>query len=91
MAGNVEREELEQKIEDAAALLTQMVDGLRRRPSDQMQVAAREALTDLRPSVEAAIEALEEIKDHRELSDRERDLEHAFKMLLAVRMLSRLG
>jgi hypothetical protein len=80
-AGRVER----QKIEEVAALLAELVDGLRRRPSDQMVSAAREALMDLKPHAEAALEALETIERGRELTDRERDLKHAFKMLLAVR------
>jgi hypothetical protein len=89
MIGSAEQEELEQnqKIEEAAALLTEMVESLQRRPSEKIQLAAREALMDLTPHVEAALEALEEIEEHRELTDRERDLKYAFKMLLEVRML----
>jgi hypothetical protein len=81
-AGGVER----QKIEEVAALLAEMVDGLRRHPSDQLVPAAREALADLRPHAEAALETLETIERDRELTDRERDLQHAFKMILAVRI-----
>jgi hypothetical protein len=84
---SVERNEPEQKVEEAAALLAEMVDGLRRRPSEQMGAAAREALMDLRPHVEAALETLETIERDRDFTDRERDLQHAFRMLLAVRKL----
>ena len=88
MVGSVSREEVEQRrVEEAAALLIQMTDSLRRRPAEQMQVAAREALMDMRPHVEAALEALEYIEEQRDLTDREGDLKHAFKMLLAVRKL----
>jgi hypothetical protein len=86
MVRSIGREQVEQqKIEEAAALLAEMVDGLRRHPSNQMASAAREALMDLRPHAEAALETLETIERDRELTDRERDLQHAFKMLLAVR------
>ena len=90
MVRSVGREEFaQQRIEDAAALLAEMVDGLRRHPSNQMASAAREALADLRPHVEAALEKLETIERGRDLTDRERDLQHAFKMLLTVRRQTR--
>ena len=65
--------------------MAEMVEGLRRHPSNQMASAAREALADLRPHVEAALEKLETIERGRDLTDRERDLRHAFKMLQTVR------
>jgi hypothetical protein len=40
---------------------------------------------ELRPHAEAALETLETIERDRDLTDRERDLRHVFKMLLAVR------
>jgi hypothetical protein len=81
-----------QKIEEAAALLEETLDSLRRHPSDQMASAAREALMDLGPHVEAALETLETIEQGRDLTDRERALQHAFKMLLDTRKhLSRTG
>ena|ERR687894_222998 len=93
MARHVGGEEVEhQKIEEAAALLEETLDSLRRHPSDQMALAAREALMDLRPHVEAALETLETIEQGRDLTDRERALLHAFKMLLDTRKhLSRTG
>ena len=65
--------------------MAEMVDGLQRHPSNQMASAAREGLADLRPYVEAALEKLETIERGRDLTDRERDLHHAFKMLLTVK------
>src|SRR3712207_9335028 len=86
MVRSVGRERVEQqKIEEAAALLAEMVDGLQRHPSDQLASAARAALMELRPHVEAGLEALETIEQGRDLTDRERDLRHAFKMLLDTR------
>jgi hypothetical protein len=86
----VGREELEQQqtVDEAAALLVETLDRLRRQPSDQMGTAAREALMDLRPRVEAALEALEYIEEQRDLTDRESDLQPAFKMLLDARRLT---
>ena len=90
MVSSVGREEVaQQKIEEAAALLAEMVDGLRRHPSNQLASAASKALVDLRPHVEAALETLETIERDRHLTDRERDLYHAFKMLLAARRQTR--
>jgi hypothetical protein len=86
MVGSVSREEVEQqRVEEAAALLTQLTDSLRRHPSEQMASAARKAMMDLKPHVKAALEALEYIEWDRDLTDRERDLQHAFNMLLAVK------
>ena len=81
------REELElrQRVDRAAKLLTERIESLRRHPPDQMASAAREALIDLRAPFEKALEALEDIERRRDLTDAERDLRHAFKMLLAAR------
>ena len=78
------REELDlhERVDAAANLLTEMIDGLRRHPSDQMASAAREALTDLRSPIERALEALDVLEGRRGLTDREQDLRHAFKMIL---------
>ncbi len=83
------REKLEQQqsVEKVAALLVETLDSLQRHPSDQMASAAREAVLDLRPHVEAALETLEDIGEHRNLTDRERNLQHAFKLLLDARRL----
>jgi hypothetical protein len=84
MVSSVEREEADQqqRVEEAAALFVGSLNSLRRHPSDQMASAARESLLDLRPHVEAALQTLETIEGRRDLTDRERDLKHAFKMLL---------
>ena len=77
------REELDlnERTDAAARLLTEMIDGLRRRPSDQMASAAREALTDLRSPLERALEALDVLERRRGLTGREQDLRRAFKMI----------
>jgi hypothetical protein len=82
-----EEAEQQRRVEEAAALLVETLDSLRRRPSDQMGTAAREALLDLRPHVEAALETLETVEERRALTERERDLQHAFKMLLEAKRL----
>jgi hypothetical protein len=76
--------DLQERVDAAAMLLTEMIDSLRRHPSDQLAPAAREALIDLRSPLEKALEALEDIERRRDLTDREEDLRHAFKMLLAA-------
>lgn len=83
------REEAEQQqiVEEAAALLTVKVDRLHQYPTDLLGVVAREELMDLRPHLQAATEALEYIERRRDLNDKERALQHAFKMLLATRRL----
>ena len=83
------REELEQerRVEEAAALLVETLDSLQHCPPDRMEAAAREALTDLRSHLEEALETLEDIERERELTDRERDFQHAFRMLLEARGL----
>jgi hypothetical protein len=87
--GSVAREELEQeqRIEETAALLVETVDSLQQCPPDRMEAAAREALIDLRSHLEGALEALEDIERDRDLTDRERDFQHAFRMLLEARGL----
>ena len=78
-AGPTEREP---KVGVAEALVRETVERLSRlNPPHLVGVAARKDLMDLRPHLE---EALEDIERRRDLSDRERDLQHAFKMLLAV-------
>jgi hypothetical protein len=77
--------EQQRSIEEAAALLEDTVNSLRRCPPDQMDASMRQDLMDLRPYLDAAMEALEDIERRRELTDRERNLQRAFKMLLEVR------
>ena len=82
-AGRAELDLLE-RVDGVAELLTQTLDSLRWHPPEQMASAAREALIDLRTPLEKALEAFEEIERRRDLTERERDLRHAFKMLLVA-------
>ena len=77
--------DLQERVDAAAKLLTQRVDSMQLYPPDQIASAAREALIDLGSPIEKALEALEDIERRRDLTDRERDLRHVFKMLLAAR------
>lgn len=83
------REEAEQQqmVEEAAALLTARVNRLQQYPPDLRGEVAREYLMDLRPHLQAAIEALAYIARRRDLNDRERALQNAFKILLDARRL----
>ena len=54
-------------------------------PPDLLGEAAREDLLALKPRLEEALEALEDIKRHRSLTEEELDQHYAFKMLLAYR------
>ena len=78
------RLDLHERVDAAAKLLTEMIDGLRRHPPDQMASAAREALTDSRAPLERALEALDVLERRRGLTDREQDLRHAFKVILVA-------
>jgi hypothetical protein len=86
MAGeNASQSEQELKVEAAEALVREAVGRLSQLNAPHLAGAAREDLIDLRPHLDEAIEALEDIERGRELTDRERELQHAFKMLLALR------
>jgi hypothetical protein len=86
MAGeNAAQSEQELKVEAAEALVQEAVGRLSRLNAPYLAVAAREDLMDLRPHLEEAMEALEDIERSRDLTDKERELQHAFKMLLAAR------
>jgi hypothetical protein len=80
-----EEAEQQQKIEETAVLLAETVANLRRYSPDRIEAVARANLMNLMPHLEEAIEALEDIERGRELTDRERDLQHTFKMLLVAR------
>jgi hypothetical protein len=82
---NAGQSEHELKVEVAEALIRETVGRLSRLDAPHLAGAAREDLMDLRPHLEEAIEALEDIERGRELTDRERELQHAFNMLLAAR------
>jgi hypothetical protein len=72
-------------VEVAEALMRESVKRLcRRYPSDLLAEAAREDLLELKPHIQGALEALEDIQRRRSLTDKELAQHHAFKMLLAV-------
>jgi hypothetical protein len=85
MGESAEPNEQELKVEAAEARVQEAVEHLSKLDSLHPVEAARKDLTDLRPHLAEAIEALENIERRRTLSDRERNLQRAFKMLLAVR------
>jgi hypothetical protein len=82
--------EPERKVDEAASLLRETVEHLSRRcPSYLLGAAAYEGLTDLRPHLEEALAALEDIEGRRRLTDEELARRRAFKMLLAATYLPR--
>ena len=74
-------------VEKVEELLRETVDDLLSHSSQghQVEARAREALSELRPRAEAALEALELVEGHRGLTDEERLRQGAFKRLLAAR------
>jgi hypothetical protein len=81
-----ERIEADRATVDAAeALVRERVKLLARSyPSELLGEAAREDLLDLKPHIQGALEALEDIQRRRSLTHKEFAQQHAFKMLLAV-------
>jgi hypothetical protein len=76
-----ERIEADQAIIEAAeALVVETVKHLSQR--DLLGEAASEELLALKPRLHGALEALEDIKAHRSLTQKEHAQHHAFKMLL---------
>jgi hypothetical protein len=81
-----ERSEPERKVDAADALLQETIEHLARGcPLPLLGARARESLEDLRPHVQQALDALEEIEGRRELTEGEFSRRHAFKMVLAAR------
>ncbi len=73
----------EQRVERTDALLRDTVERLSRRcPAHLVGVTASEDLLGLRPHLEDALVALEDIEGRRDLSDEELALRRAFKILL---------
>ncbi len=73
-------------VEAAQGLIVQMVKFLARDcPPGILGEAAREDLLALKPHLEEALEALEDIKRLRSLTEEELTQQYAFKMLLAHR------
>jgi hypothetical protein len=85
MGESAEPNEQELKVEAAEARVQEAVEHLSQLDSPHPGEIARKDLMNLRPHLEEAMEALENIEGRRALSDRERTLQHAFKMLLTVR------
>lgn len=73
-------------VEATGALVAQTVNHLSRSyPPELLGEAARDDLRALRPHLEQALEALEDIKRRRSLTHRELSQHYAFKMLLTYR------
>ena len=71
-------------VEHSDALVRRTVLGLSRLPVEHiLEGAAREEMRGLKPHLEEALEALEEIEGRRGLTDQELALRRAFKLLLA--------
>lgn len=72
-------------VDAAETLMRETVKHLSRRcPPDLLGEAAREDLMELKPHLQGALEALEDIQRRRSLTHKELAQQHAFKMLLAV-------
>jgi len=70
-------------VEETDALLQYTVERLSRRcPTHLIGTAAREDLLGLRPHLQDALAALEDIERRRDLTDEELARQRAFKMLL---------
>jgi hypothetical protein len=75
----------EQRVEETDALLQDTVERLSRHcPAHLVGVAAREDLLELRPHIQDALDALEDIEGRRELTDEELARRRAFKMVLPL-------
>jgi hypothetical protein len=73
----------EHRVEATDTLLKDTVEHLTRRcPDHLVGAAASEDLLELRPHLEDALAALEDIERRRDLTDKELARQRAFKMLL---------
>ena len=72
------------KVERVQSLVLERVDSLLRCPAERREEATYEALSKLRPHVEAQLEALETLEWLRDLTDEERARRRAFTMLVSV-------
>jgi hypothetical protein len=70
------------EVKKAELLAQEMVDGLLRCPAERKEAATHEALVNLRPYLQGALEALETIGRVRGLTDEEIVQRGAFMMLL---------
>ena len=86
MNGEVRTEASRAVVEAAQTLVVETVKLLSRTcPPSLLGEAAREDLLALKPRLEEALEALEDIKWRRSLTEEEINQHYAFKMLLAYR------
>jgi predicted HTH transcriptional regulator len=76
--------ESESKAERVQSLVLEKVESLLRCPAKRRKEATQEALSKLRPHVEAELEALETLEWLRELTDEELARRRAFTMLVSV-------
>jgi hypothetical protein len=77
----------ERKAETTDKLVCQAVLRLARGcPRESLESAAQDALADLRPQVQGAMESLEDIEKRRHLTDKELARRHAFMTLLCARL-----
>jgi hypothetical protein len=75
----------ERRVEQTDALLQETVELLSRGcPADLLEAAAYDDLVYLRPHLQGALAALEDIEGRRSLAEEELARRRAFKMLLAV-------
>ena len=72
------------KAERVQSLVLEMVASLLRCPAERREEATYEALSKLRPHVEAQLEALETLEWLRDLTDEELARRRAFTMLVSV-------
>ena len=86
MNGEIRSEAGRAVVGATQALVVETVKLLSRScPPDFLAEAAREDLLALKPRLEEALEALEDIKRRRSLTEEELAQQYAFKMLLAYR------
>jgi acyl-CoA reductase-like NAD-dependent aldehyde dehydrogenase len=70
-------------VEAAEARMCETVDMLRSCPNEILGETAREDVEALTPHLEEALEALDDIRRHRSLNDKELAQQRAFRTLLA--------
>ena len=77
-----EQSRLERRVEATDKLLRETVQCLSRHPTHSVGAAACGILADLRPRLEEALSALEDIEQERELTDQEHSWQRAFRIVL---------
>ena len=76
--------ESDSKVQRLQSLVLEKVDSLLRCPAGRKGRATHEALSKLKPHVEAQLEALETLDWLRDLTDEELERQRVFMMLLCV-------